>query len=59
LPPFWKRGLLVHENYVDQPVNDVELMRGAISGMMDALGDQHSSYMNPKDFADANAGLEA
>jgi carboxyl-terminal processing protease len=56
--PFWEAWTLVHENYVDQPVNDVELMRGAISGMMEALGDQHSSYMNPKDFADANAGLE-
>ncbi len=56
--PFWEAWTLVHENYVDQPVNDVELMRGAINGMMEALGDQHSSYMNPKDFADANAGLE-
>jgi carboxyl-terminal processing protease len=56
--PFWEAWTLVHENYVDQPVNDVELMRGAIGGMMEALGDQHSSYMNPKDFADANAGLE-
>jgi carboxyl-terminal processing protease len=55
--PFWEAWTLVHENYVDQPVNDVELMRGAISGMMDALGDQHSSYMNPKDFADANSSL--
>ncbi len=56
--PFWEAWTLVHENYVDQPVNDVELMRGAINGMMEALGDQHSSYMNPKDFADANAGLD-
>jgi carboxyl-terminal processing protease len=56
--PFWEAWTLVHENYVDQPVNDVELMRGAISGMINALGDQHSSYMNPKDFADANSSLE-
>jgi len=56
--PFWEAWTLVHENYVDQPVDDVELMRGAISGMINALGDQHSSYMNPKDFADANSGLE-
>jgi carboxyl-terminal processing protease len=56
--PFWEAWNLVHDNYVDQPVNDVELMRGAISGMMEALGDQHSSYMSPKDFAEANAGLE-
>ncbi|NJN80623.1 MAG: PDZ domain-containing protein, partial [Anaerolineales bacterium] len=56
--PFWEAWNLVHENYVDQPVDDVALMRGAISGMMDALGDQHSSYMNPEDFEAANAGLE-
>ena len=56
--PFWEAWTLVHDNYVDQPVNDVELMRGAIGGMMEALGDQHSSYMSPKDFAAANAGLE-
>ncbi len=55
--PFWEAWNLVHENYVDQPVDDIALMRGAISGMMDALGDQHSSYMNPKDFADANSSL--
>jgi carboxyl-terminal processing protease len=55
--PFWEAWNLVHENYVDQPVDDVALMRGAIDGMMNALGDQHSSYMNPKDFADANSSL--
>jgi carboxyl-terminal processing protease len=55
--PFWEAWNLVHDNYVDQPVDDVALMRGAISGMMDALGDQHSSYMDPKDFADANSSL--
>lgn len=56
--PFWEAWNIVHENYVDQPVDDVALMRGAISGMMNALGDQHSSYMDPKDFADANGSLE-
>ena len=56
--PFWEAWNLVHENYVDQPVDDVALMRGAISGMMNALGDQHSSYMNPKDYAEANSSLE-
>ncbi len=55
--PFWEAWNLVHENYVEQPVDDVALMRGAIDGMMNALGDEHSSYMNPKDFADANSSL--
>ena len=55
--PFWEAWNLVHENYVDQPVDDIALMRGAISGMMNALGDQHSTYMDPKDYADANSSL--
>lgn len=56
--PFWEAWNLVHENYVDQPVDDVALMRGAIDGMMQALGDQHSSYMDPEDYKQANESLE-
>lgn len=56
--PFWEAWNLVHQNYVDQPVDDLALMRGAITGMMDALGDKHSSYMDPKNYADANQNLE-
>lgn len=56
--PFWEAWNLVHENYVDQPVDDVALMRGAIDGMMDALGDKHSTYMDPEEFQQANEGLE-
>ncbi len=32
-------------------------MQGAIRGMMDALGDKHSSYMDPQTYQDANSGL--
>ena len=45
--PFWEAWNIVHEQYVDQPVDDVELMRGAIRGMMDALGDKQTFYMDP------------
>ena len=55
--PFWEAWNLVHENYVDQPVDDLKLMRGAITGMMEALGDKHSTYMDPQTFTDANADL--
>ena len=55
--PFWEAWNIVHEDYVDQPVNDVALMQGAIRGMMDSLGDPHSSYMDPQTYQDANAGL--
>lgn len=55
--PFWETWNLIHNNYVDQPVDDVSLMRGAIKGMMESLGDQHSSYMNPDEFKQANTQL--
>ena len=56
--PFWEAWNLIHQNFVDQPVDDVALMRGAIDGMMQALGDQHSTYMDPEEYKQANEGLE-
>lgn len=49
--PFWETWDLVHTEYADQPVDDVALMRGAIRGMLDALGDQHTGYMTPEEYA--------
>lgn len=45
--PFWEAWNIVHERFVDQPIDDVALMRGAIRGMMDALGDKQTFYMDP------------
>lgn len=56
--PFWETWDLVHETFVDQPLDDTELMRGAISGMLAALGDRHTSYMDPDEFKQANESLE-
>lgn len=55
--PFWETWTLVHKNYVDQPVDDTKLMQGAIRGMLDSLGDQHTSYMDPSQYAQANASI--
>lgn len=56
--PFWETWKLLHENFVDQPLDDVALMRGAISGMLAATGDKHTTYMNPTEFEQANASME-
>jgi carboxyl-terminal processing protease len=56
--PFWEAWDIVHEEYVDQPLDDEVLMQGAIDGMMEALGDRHSSYMTPEEFEQANQSLE-
>jgi carboxyl-terminal processing protease len=55
--PFWEAWNIVHEEYVDQPVDDTALMQGAIRGMMEALGDDHSSYMDPQTYQSANESL--
>ncbi|HEY2982220.1 MAG TPA: S41 family peptidase [Anaerolineales bacterium] len=55
--PFWEAWNIVHEQYVDQPVDDLALMQGAIRGMIEALGDKHSSYMDPVTYDSANAEL--
>jgi len=56
--PFWESWDIVHEQYIDQPVDDLLLMRGAIRGMLDSLGDQHTSYMDPNEFMQSNMPLE-
>ncbi|MBI1854581.1 MAG: PDZ domain-containing protein, partial [Chloroflexi bacterium] len=55
--PFWEAWQIIHQQYVDQPVDDTKLIQGAISGMMESLGDKHSTYMDPQTFKDANAQL--
>jgi carboxyl-terminal processing protease len=56
--PFWEAWDILHDNYVDQPLDDELLMRGAIQGMLNSLGDPHTTYMDPEQFRRANAPLE-
>jgi carboxyl-terminal processing protease len=55
--PFWEAWNIVHDQYVDQPVDDVKLMQGAINGMMESLGDKHSTYMDPEVYKEASTSL--
>ena len=55
--PFWEAWTLVHENYVEQPVDDLTLMRGAINGMMDTLDIGRNYYYDPKTLEEQNAAL--
>ncbi len=56
--PFWEAWDLLHEQYVDQPLDDEQLMRGALSGMMDSLGDPYTSYMEPEEYQMLNDELQ-
>ena len=55
--PFWQVWNLVHEQYVDQPLDDKELMRGAINGALEAIGDPQTGYMDPDEYLQANISL--
>jgi carboxyl-terminal processing protease len=49
--PFWQTWEIVHDSFVDQPVDDTLLMEGAIRGMLASLDDPHTSYMDPEMYA--------
>jgi carboxyl-terminal processing protease len=55
--PFWEAWQIIHQQYVDQPVDDTKLMQGAINGMVNSLGDAHSTYMDPSTYKAATAEL--
>jgi carboxyl-terminal processing protease len=56
--PFWQAWQIVHDQFVDQPVDQEAMMRGAIRGMLEALDDRHTSYMDPEQYQEANIILE-
>jgi len=56
--PFWEAWNVVHEQYVDQPLDDQKLMQGAIRGMMDALGDKQTFYMEPQLYESETSSLQ-
>jgi carboxyl-terminal processing protease len=57
--PFWQAWKIVHDQYVDQPLNDETLMRGAIKGMLDSIGDKHTSYMDPTTYTELNTAIHS
>jgi len=48
--PYMQAWEIVHEQYVEQPVDDVELMRGSINGLMNSLNDPYTAYMDPEEY---------
>jgi carboxyl-terminal processing protease len=56
--PLYQAWDIIHSKYVDQPVDDTKLIQGAINGMMQSLGDENSTYMDPALFESATNSLE-
>lgn len=51
---------MIHNEFMDysgEGIDDAALLDGAISGMMEALGDQYSNYMTPANYAMQNSDM--
>jgi carboxyl-terminal processing protease len=55
--PYMEAWDLIHQMYVDQPVNDQALVEGSIKGMVDALGDTHTTYLTADQLRQMNQSL--
>lgn len=55
--PLWQTYNLIQSDYID-PVELEVLVDGAVTGMVEALGDQFSGYMDPETYAFLNDDLE-
>jgi len=56
--PLYQAWEIIHSKYVEQPVDDTKLIQGAINGMMQSLGDENSTYMDPAAFESATSSLD-
>lgn len=55
---FWDAWENIHDEYAEQSIDNEALMRGAIRGMLESLGDQHTEYLDPQQYEDATANLQ-
>ncbi|NMB91887.1 S41 family peptidase [candidate division WWE3 bacterium] len=56
---FWNVWDLLNSSYLERPVDPQKMLYGAISGMVDSLGDPYTSFLTPdvnKSFGDALGG---
>src|SRR3989344_8971212 len=53
----WKVLREVNEDYVDRPLDQKQLMYGAVAGLVEALGDPHSNFLNPEENAEFQSDL--
>jgi len=45
--PFWETWQFLHDEYFEQPLDNVQLAEGAIEGMLAVLDDPNTRYLSP------------
>ncbi len=48
MPVFWEAWRIINENFYTQPIDQEKMMYGAVGGMVDALGDIHTAFVDPE-----------
>lgn len=56
--PFFQAWSIVHDQFLNQPVDNVKMMQGAIRGLMDSLDDPYTAYMDPEEYRTQNTPLQ-
>ncbi|MGB7537531.1 MAG: S41 family peptidase [Anaerolineales bacterium] len=56
--PLYQTWEIIHSKFVNQPVDDTKLIQGAINGMMQSLGEENSTYLDPANFETASSSLD-
>ncbi len=56
--PFWETWNFLHDDYFEQPLDDVVLAEGAIEGMLATLEDANTIYLSPQNEEVARQAFE-
>ncbi len=56
LPVFWEAWNFVHQDFYKPAFDDTSLAYGGVDGMVDALGDEHTVFLDAKKAAKARLG---
>lgn len=48
MPVFWEAWKLINDNFYTQPVDAEKMTYGAVGGMVAAMGDIHTAFVDPK-----------
>lgn len=48
---------ILKDSYINQPLDEEKMLQGALKGMVDSLGDEYTTYMNPEEFKQSTENL--
>lgn len=48
MPVFWEAWRIINDNFYVQPIDQDKLTYGAVGGMVEALGDEHTAFVDPE-----------